>query len=124
MASILVVSGPSEGVYYPLGKRTVVIGRDEGCALQVVDERVSRRHIQIRFDEATGKHHVLDMKSSNGTFVNNRPLLNDLELADNDEIQVGNSKLVFTTSDFTDGKSALEAYKQRGQRSRPTIEQR
>ena len=28
MASIIVVSGPNEGDYYPLGRRTMVIGRD------------------------------------------------------------------------------------------------
>lgn len=28
MPSILVVSGPSEGLYQPLGKHTIVIGRD------------------------------------------------------------------------------------------------
>ena len=29
MASILVVSGPSQGDYYLLGKQTMVIGRDD-----------------------------------------------------------------------------------------------
>jgi pSer/pThr/pTyr-binding forkhead associated (FHA) protein len=124
MASVLVVSGPSEGLYYPLGKRTIVVGRDESATMQIVDDRVSRKHVQFRFDEAGGAYFVLDMKSSNGTFVNGRPLLSDLKLADGDEIQIGNSKLVFVTSDFADGKSALEAFKQRGQKARSTIAQR
>ena len=124
MASILVVSGPSEGLYYPLGKRTTVIGRDESAALQIVDDRVSRKHVQVRFEESTGKYHALDMKSSNGMFVNGRQVTSDIELVDNDEIQIGNSKLVFSTTDFPDKVSALNAYKQRGQKMRPTIEQR
>jgi len=124
MPSILVVSGPSEGLYYPLGKRTTVIGRDESATLQVVDERVSRKHLQIRFEESTGKYHALDMKSSNGMYVNGRKVLTDLELVDNDEIQIGNSKLVFSDAEYPDKVSAMNAYKQRGQKMRPTIEQR
>ncbi|MBI1189902.1 MAG: FHA domain-containing protein [Tepidisphaera sp.] len=124
MASLLVVSGPSEGLYYPLGKRTTVIGRDESAALQIVDDRVSRKHVQVRFEESTSKYHALDMKSSNGMFINGRQVTSDIELVDNDEIQIGNSKLVFSTTDFPDKVSALNAYKQRGQKMRPTIEQR
>jgi len=123
MASILVVSGPSEGLYFPLGKRTTVLGRDEGCPVQVVDERVSRKHVQIRYDEGTGRYHALDMKSANGMFVNGSKM-EALDLSDNDEIQIGNSKIVFSVKDFPDKDSAINAYKQRGQKMRATIEQR
>lgn len=124
MASLVCVSGPSEGIYLPLGKRTVVIGRDEGVVMQIVDDRVSRRHVQIRFDETKSKFIVLDMKSANGTYVNGRRIVNEVDLIDGDEIQIGMSKLVFGAADYTDGKSALEAYKQRGHKARSTIEQR
>jgi pSer/pThr/pTyr-binding forkhead associated (FHA) protein len=124
MASILVVSGPSEGLYQPLGKRTTVIGRDEACPLQVVDDRVSRKHIQVRYDEGTGNFIALDMKSSNGMYVNGRKIEGEIDLRDNDEIQIGNSKLVFSTQDYPDKAAAMNAYKQRGQKMRPTIEQR
>ena len=46
MASITVVSGESTGDYYPLAKRTMVIGRDEAVPIQVKDDRVSRKHLQ------------------------------------------------------------------------------
>lgn len=124
MPSILVVSGPSEGLYQPLGKRTIVIGRDEGCPLQVVDDRVSRKHVQIRYDEGTGQYIALDMKSANGMFINGRKIDAEIDLRDNDEIQIGNSKLVFSVQEFPDRTAAMNAYKQRGQKMRPTIEQR
>lgn len=124
MPSILVVSGPSEGLYQPLGKRTIVIGRDEGCPLQVVDDRVSRKHVQIRYDEGTGSYIALDMKSANGMFINGRKIEAEIDLRDNDEIQIGNSKLVFSAQEFPDKAAAMNAYKQRGQKMRPTIEQR
>ncbi len=124
MASITIVSGPNTGDFYPLGKRTLVVGRDEGCPVQVTDDRVSRRHVHISFDESKGRYIALDMKSANGTFINGRQLTGEIELVDNDEIMVGESKIVFTVQDFKDRESALNNYKQRGQRGQPTIKQR
>lgn len=124
MASILVVSGPSEGLYYPLGKRSTVIGRDEGCSVQVLDERVSRKHVQIRFDDGRNVYIALDMKSANGLYINGRKIEGDCDLRDNDELQIGNTKILFMDAEFPDKLSAMNAYKQRGQRMRPTIEQR
>ena len=50
MASLIVSSGKQEGDYYPLGRRTNVIGRDEALFIQILDHMVSRKHLQIRFD--------------------------------------------------------------------------
>ncbi len=121
MASLIVVTGPNEGAYYPLGKRTIVIGRDEACPVQITDDRVSRRHVQIRADG--DGYVVLDMNSANGTWINGRKVDGEIELDDNDEIEIGASKIVYTTMDFDDRESAFNHWKQRGQRSKPTIEQ-
>jgi S-DNA-T family DNA segregation ATPase FtsK/SpoIIIE len=122
MASLIVVSGPNEGDYYPLGKRTIVVGRDEGCPIQITDERVSRKHLQLRV--GAGETHVaFDMNSANGTRINGRQVSTEVELEDNDEIEIGNSKLVYTSGDFPDRESAFDHWKQRGHRSRPTMEQ-
>lgn len=124
MPSILVVSGPSEGLYFPLGKRSTVVGRDEGCNLQLLDDRVSRKHIQFRYDDGRNVYVVLDMKSANGLYINGRKIETECDLKDNDEVQVGNSKIMFMNAEFPDKVSAMNAYKQRGQKMRPTIEQR
>jgi S-DNA-T family DNA segregation ATPase FtsK/SpoIIIE len=124
MPSITVVSGPNTGDYYPLGKRTMVVGRDQACPIQVTDDRVSRRHVQIRFDEAKGVYVVLDMKSANGTLINGRQLISEVELVDNDELVAGETKLVFSAMEFPDRESALNHYKARGQRSQPTLKQK
>ena len=124
MASITIVTGPKTGDHYPLGKRTLVAGRDEGCPIQITDDRVSRKHLQIRYDEAKSQYIALDMKSANGTWVNGRQLTGEIALVDNDEITIGSSKLVFTLKDFPDRTSALNHYKERGQRGQPTIQQR
>ncbi len=123
MASLMVVRGSSEGDYYPLGRKTWVLGRDEGASIQVVDDRVSRKHCQVRFDAASGRHFLLDMKSVNGTLINGRQISGDVALADGDEISIGTSKLVYGLTDFPDRESALHHYKQRGQRGRATVEE-
>jgi len=51
MASIIVATGKQKGDYYPLGHRTNVVGRDEALPIQILDEHVSRKHMQIRFDK-------------------------------------------------------------------------
>ena len=68
MASIIVASGPDKGKYYPLGYRTNVVGRDEAVPIQIVDRKISRKHMQIRFEK--DRYSVLDMKSKHGVFIN------------------------------------------------------
>ncbi len=121
MASILVVTGPNQGDYYPLGHRTIVVGRDEGCPIQIVDERVSRKHVQIRFDQADGRYHALDMKSGNGTVVNDRRISEAVNLADGDVIAIGVSELMFMAADFPDRETAFEHYRKRGERTKSTV---
>jgi pSer/pThr/pTyr-binding forkhead associated (FHA) protein len=113
MASILIVAGPNEGDYYPMKKRTLVIGRDEGTAIQITDQRISRKNQYL----------ALDMKSANGTLINGRGVTVETPLVDGDEILIGSSKLVFSTTEFADRASAFANWKQRGERSKPTIQQ-
>ncbi len=58
MASLLIVSGSSAGDYFLLGRGAVVIGRDDDCPIQIVDDAVSRRHLQIRHDEPGNRSSV------------------------------------------------------------------
>jgi pSer/pThr/pTyr-binding forkhead associated (FHA) protein len=122
MASIIITAGPREGDFYPLGHRTTVIGRDEAVPIQVVDERVSRRHLQIRYEPEKG-YVALDMRSSNGVFINGRRITVETLLADSDEIQVGDTKMMFTVSDFPDKQSAMAHFKKAGQKHRSTLMQ-
>jgi pSer/pThr/pTyr-binding forkhead associated (FHA) protein len=123
MPSLVIVSGPNEGDYYPLGQRTIVVGRDESCPIQVVDDLVSRKHMQIRFDESSNNYVATDMKSSNGMFVNGRQITGEVALMDGDSIELGKSTAHFYTDDFSDRESAWAHYKQRGQKFKNTVEQ-
>ena len=121
MASIIIMSGPKKGDYYPLGQRTNVIGRDEALLIQILDEHVSRKHVQISFDKDKGKYFALDMKSKHGVFVNGGKINNETALADGDQIYIGQTDLLFTEKDFTDRESALSHFKKVGERFRPTM---
>ncbi|MCZ6542395.1 MAG: FHA domain-containing protein, partial [Planctomycetota bacterium] len=113
--------GSNEGDYYPLGKRTMVAGRDEAVPIQIVDELVSRKHLQIRLEQSDGRYRALDMKSANGVFVNGRQIASETVLEDGDMIQIGNSKLMFTNQDFPDRESAMAHYHQQGERGKSTL---
>jgi pSer/pThr/pTyr-binding forkhead associated (FHA) protein len=114
MASLIVTNGKREGDYYPLGHRTNVIGRDEALPIQILDNMVSRKHLQIRFDSTANKYLAFDMKSRNGVYINNRKIEGEAALKDGDVILVGLTSLLFTDQDFKDKKSALEHYKKAG----------
>ena len=120
MASLIVVNGKQEGNYYPLGRRTNVVGRDEALPIQILDNMVSRKHLQIRFEPDLDKYFAYDMKSRNGVYINNRKVEGEVALKDGDVILIGLTSLLFTDKDFKDKKSALEHYKKAGERMRVT----
>jgi len=120
MACLIVTNGKQEGDYYPLGHRTNVIGRDEALPIQILDNMVSRKHLQIRYDPMMSRYSAFDMKSRNGVYVNDRRIEGETVLKDGDMILVGLTRLLFTDQDFKDKESALQHYKRAGERMRVT----
>lgn len=121
MASIIVMSGTNESDYCLLGRRTNVLGRDEAFPIQILDEHVSRKHMQTRFDKDGARYYALDMKSKHGVFINGRKIHDETILADGDQIRIGATTLLFTEKDFADRQSALAHFKKVGERGRPTV---
>lgn len=121
MASIIVMSGPQKGDYYPLGQRTNVIGRAEALPIQILDEHISRKHVQIRFDQEKQQYYALDMRSKHGVFINGRKIIDETALADGDQVRIGQTTLLFTVKNFPDRESALLHFKKAGERIRPTV---
>lgn len=120
MASLFIISGAQKGSYYPLGHRTNVVGRNEALPIQVLDDLVSRHHLQIRYDEQQKVYYALDMKSKHGVFINDKKIEQETALTDGDEILFGKTTLLFTMKDFDDWESALSHFKKVGERMRPT----
>ena len=123
MGTILIVAGRDRGSYYPLAEAATVIGRDESCDIQIVDEMISRRHTQVtrREEQDVVRFFISDMESANGVFVNGRQVSEEVELNDGDTIKIGESKLFFSTKRFRDLDTAMIYFKQRGQQDKGTI---
>jgi hypothetical protein len=68
-----------------------LIGRDGSCHVTIPDSSVSHRHARIYHSD--GEWYVEDMGSTNGTFVNDRPLTRAVVLRPGDTVSVGRSTL-------------------------------
>jgi class 3 adenylate cyclase len=70
--------------------------------LVIDDPEVSRNHLEIRLDDATGQASVVDM-SINGSLLNGRRLERNvpMPLRHNDEIRIGDIALTFRSSRFS-----------------------
>ena len=89
-----VQSGSHEGKEIEVSDKRFLIGRSESCQLRPKSESVSRRHCILAIKD--GRVLVQDLKSRNGTFVNDKRLPADKAkvLKDGDLLRVG--KLMFS----------------------------
>jgi pSer/pThr/pTyr-binding forkhead associated (FHA) protein len=77
----LEVQGPGESLLIPIGSGVMHIGRGLSADLHLDEQSVSRRHAMLV--ERPGGARLLDDRSSNGTFVNGRRIVQaDLENGD------------------------------------------
>jgi signal transduction histidine kinase len=91
--SLFVIRGNDQGTRFALDERAIGIGRDPSSALQLHDSEVSRHHAEIRW--ADGGHLLVDLGSSNGSFVNGRRVT-DERLSSGDQVQLGSSLMLYT----------------------------
>ena len=73
---------------------TCAIGRDHDNDVVINDARVSRRHALIRL-LSDNRYYVMDLGSSNGTFLNGRPVTVPVQLNSGDKVQIGGSNMIF-----------------------------
>jgi DNA-binding winged helix-turn-helix (wHTH) protein len=78
---------------FPLTLGANVAGRDPRCAVWVDASGVSRRHARI--DVGTEATTIVDLESSNGTFVGGVRLSEPHRLVDGDVIELGAAALTF-----------------------------
>ncbi len=76
--------------------RQFIIGRASSNEIPIADERSSRRHAEIFFDE--GDWRVRDLGSRNGTYVDGQKLENAKSLVPGNQITVGSCRLTFAKS--------------------------
>ena len=73
------VVGSTEGKVFPLVPGATRIGRARGSDIQLADTGVSRNHAQLSVD-AHGRVVILDLGSTNGTFVLGTRVSNEREV--------------------------------------------
>lgn len=91
-ALLVVTRGPNAGSQFLIEKDVTTLGRHPESDIFLDDITVSRRHAEIRRKDASFLVH--DMGSLNGTYVG-RNRVDNTQLANGDELQVGKFKLVF-----------------------------
>jgi len=103
--ALVVIQGTNKGSRYALEQPegvAVTIGREAGNAIQLDDHEVSRRHAEVRLVDGTFL--LGDLKSSNGTFVNDERI-ERIELSRGDRIRIGRTVLVYA-QDAADEEAA------------------
>src|SRR5947209_13964698 len=87
-----IIEGIDKGRIFRELPTPVTIGREEGNLLRLNDERVSRYHAKVQFDN--GEIILTDLESTNGTRVNGN-VVQIRRLRPGDRIGVGRSLLLF-----------------------------
>src|SRR5258706_694861 len=88
---LLIVDGEGKGRRIPLEKDPIVIGRSAPADVVLVDQRASRAHCRvcIALDEVI----VIDLESSNGTFVDGKRVASGAPLPPGSRLQSGSHVL-------------------------------
>ena len=95
MPSLFVIQGRDQGKRFEMDQPALTLGRDATSTIQLNDTEVSRRHAELRVTDDGVQ--VLDLNSSNGTFVNGQRVPN-AQLSSGDRLQIGRTLMIFTGS--------------------------
>ena len=85
-----------DGTRHPAGNSTLKMGRSTDNHIQIADGQASRHHAEIRYDN--GRHHIVDLNSTNGTLVNDNRIASAQALSHGDIITIGNTELRYESS--------------------------
>jgi diguanylate cyclase (GGDEF)-like protein len=80
--------GTDMGRKYELSSKVANIGRDHSNQIVVNSDPVSRRHARLTIE--AGKRLISDLQSTNGTYVNNEPILSHF-LENGDQVKIGDT---------------------------------
>jgi len=84
---LIMRAGAEQGKEFPLEKSELVIGRDQGNDIVIIDPEVSRRHARVFLQG--GSYVIEDLGSTNGTYVNGQRLTGPYVLRSGELINLG-----------------------------------
>jgi hypothetical protein len=85
--SIVVTEEGSRPKTYPLSSEAITIGRAPECTVVIKDGYTSQMHTKIFTRD--GQWHVMDLGSTNGTYLNRVKVSDPVPIAPGDEIRLG-----------------------------------
>jgi hypothetical protein len=95
-ASLIVVEGSMAGQMFRLEFKVHVIGRGEEADLVVLDPEISRMHARFKRHE---NHYIIeDLRSANGTWINDARVEGKQLLLPGDRLRVGQTELIIRYS--------------------------
>lgn len=100
------VSVEVKGREFPLPGARAVIGRASSCDIILSDSSVSSEHARINHD--AGGWRVVNLLSTNGTFVNDKRVSNE-ELHHGDRVRFGRVEFIFQDPEQAGGRSVHAA---------------
>ena len=92
--SLYVIKGQDRGRSSTSTRAHLAWSRRRRTRSALHDTEVSRRHAELRYDGSVCI--VVDLDSSNGTYVNGRRVEDEQQLSSSDQVQVGGTLMLFT----------------------------
>ena len=86
-------TGEQTGRIVEITGERFIVGRDDDCALTLPDEKISRHHASF-VAHADGRLVLQDLGSTNGTFVDDRRVTQQVELRGTEQVRVGDTLLL------------------------------
>ena len=110
MPQIRIKTGPQKGKTVQVdGAKPIILGRDAGVTLQVIDKGVSREHAEIfRVGEMI---FIRDLGSRNGTFVNEELMTEEL-LREGDIVRIGSTQVIFESTKKAEARGSELQYEE------------
>src|SRR5258708_35693346 len=84
---VVKAAGKQHGKPIPITLSQFVVGRDPQCHLRPASPMISKRHCAVI--QRDGKAYIRDFGSTNGTFVNDQPVKDEIELHNGDQLKIG-----------------------------------
>lgn len=95
---LVIIEGPGKGNFVKLGFGMNAIGRspDSRVSIDFGDDQISRdNHALLTYDTKNRKFYIQHGGGANLTYLGSAPVLQPYELAGNEVISIGNTKLYF-----------------------------
>jgi pSer/pThr/pTyr-binding forkhead associated (FHA) protein len=87
--SLTVRLGSATPILKYFAQPEIILGRDPGCDIPLIDDTVSTRHAQLTYHH--GQWWLEDLNSTNGTFLNHEKLIVPVVVITGDEFKCGNT---------------------------------